>query len=60
MTNSKNIVLEYLKNDPTPKKSGDIVSDTGLDKKEVTKIINSLKKEELIYSPKRCFYQIKD
>jgi hypothetical protein len=29
---------------------------TGLDKKEVSKIIKELKKAGKIFSPKRCFY----
>ena len=31
---------------------------TNLEKSEVTKIIGKLKKEGLIFSPKRCYYMI--
>lgn len=36
---------------------GDIADATGIDKKELDKVIKMLKDQELIYSPKRCFYQ---
>ena len=39
---------------------GEIADIAGLDKKEVDKIIKILKKEEKIYSPKRCFYDVKN
>lgn len=38
---------------------GDIATAVGADKKEVDKVIKSLVKEEKIYSPKRCFYDVK-
>ncbi|MFV9568048.1 MarR family transcriptional regulator [Thermoanaerobacter mathranii] len=36
-----------------------IVKKSGLDKKEVEKAIKELKKEDLIMSPKRCYYSAK-
>lgn len=39
-----------------PMKSGEIAEMIGADAKEVSKVINTLKKEGLIASPKRCFY----
>lgn len=42
-----------------PLKAGQVAELSGLDKKEVAKIIKVLKTEETIYSPKRCFYEIK-
>lgn len=39
-----------------PMKTGEIAEATGLDSKEVSKIIKELKKEGKISSPKRCFY----
>ena len=53
---SKEKVLATLKSAPDPMKVGDLVTATGLDKKEVDKAIKALKSEELITSPKRCFY----
>ncbi len=56
----KQIVIDFLRNSGEPKKSEEIAKGTGLDKKEVTKIINKLKKEGIVYSPKRCYYQVKE
>ncbi len=49
-------VLEALEKAGKPLKSGEIAEITGLDKKEVDKIIKKLKKEGKIQSPKRCYY----
>lgn len=40
-------------------KSAEIVEKSGLEKKEVDKIIKKLVAEGKAYSPKRCFYQAK-
>jgi len=53
---AKEKVLEALKNAPTPMKAGELVIATGLDKKDVDKAIKALKKDELITSPKNCYY----
>ena len=42
-----------------PLKAGEIAELSGLDKKEVDKVMNVLKTEELIVSPKRCFWEPK-
>jgi len=52
------IILKALR-DNGALKSGEIAEKTGLAKTEVDKIINKLKSEEKIFSPKRCFYDIK-
>ncbi len=52
----KDIVLKTLKDSSEPLKGGEIAEKSGIDKKEVDKIIKKLVKEELIHSPKRCFY----
>ncbi len=57
MENSE-IILKTLK-DNGALKSGKIAEKTGLPKTEVDKIINKLKSEEKIFSPKRCFYDLK-
>jgi len=49
-------VLDTLKKEGAPMKSGDIAKKAALDKDEVAKIIDRLKKEGKIASPKRCFY----
>lgn len=52
-------VLEALKNAKDPLKAGEIAEITGLDKKDVDKAIKALKAEDLITSPKRCYYAAK-
>lgn len=42
-----------------PMRPGEIAEAAGLDKKEVDKAIKALKDSELIFSPKKCFYQVK-
>ena len=56
MEDKKNLVLEAMKKAQKPLRPGDIAKMTGLDNKEVSKIINELKKSGEVTSPKRCFY----
>jgi biotin operon repressor len=56
MTGKEEMVLEAMKKAGKPVKSGDVANMTDFSKNEVTKIINALKKEGEISSPKRCFY----
>lgn len=42
-----------------PMKAGEVAAATGIDKKEVDKIIKKLVAEGKVDSPKRCFYGIK-
>lgn len=51
-------VLDFFAKADKPLRTGDIVEGTGLDKKEVEKAMNKLKKEEKIVSPKRCYWEI--
>ncbi|MCK4890570.1 MAG: HTH domain-containing protein [Candidatus Aminicenantes bacterium] len=53
-------VFETLKKSDQPLKGKEIADLAGIDKKEVDKAIKKLKKEEKIYSPKNCFYSIKE
>ncbi|ADD03314.1 conserved hypothetical protein [Thermoanaerobacter italicus Ab9] len=53
------IVLKTLRESSKPLRPSDIVEKSGLDKKEVEKAIKELKKEDLIMSPKRCYYSAK-
>ncbi len=55
--NNAQKVLNAMKKAGAPVRSGDIAKVTGLDGKEITKIIGELKKEGKISSPKRCFYE---
>ncbi len=49
-------VLEAMKKAGKPVRPGDVAKATGLESKEVSKIISELKKEGKVISPKRCYY----
>ena len=53
---AKEKVLEAIKKADAPVNAGKVVELTGLDRKEVDKAMNQLKKEELIVSPVRCMW----
>jgi predicted transcriptional regulator len=55
----KEIVLKALKDSKEPLKSGEIADKCGHDKNAVDKAIKILVKDDLITSPKRCYYQAK-
>jgi predicted transcriptional regulator len=55
MDNEK-IVMDALTKAGEPMKATGIAEATGLDKKEVDKVIKKLKKDAKIHSPKNCFY----
>ncbi len=59
MDENKQVVLDAMKKAGKPLKGGEIVELCGLDKKEVDKIMKVLKKDELIISPKRCYWEPK-
>lgn len=54
---AKELVLETLKKSGTAMKAGEIAEAANIDKKEVDKALKTLKTEEKINSPKRCFTQ---
>ncbi|WNY28733.1 hypothetical protein MmiEs2_09360 [Methanimicrococcus stummii] len=56
MTPDEEKVLKAMKDIGKPVRPGDVAEATGIDSKEVSKIIASLKKLELVDSPKRCYY----
>ncbi len=56
---AKDIILEVLKKESEPLNAGRITELTGLDRKEVDKAMKALKDEELIVSPKRCYWEPK-
>jgi peroxiredoxin Q/BCP len=56
MENKKELVLKAFEKAGKPLRPGDIAKETGIDSKEVSKIIKELKKEGKIDSPKRCYY----
>lgn len=49
-------VLQAMNKAGKPVRPGDVVKITGLESKEVSKIINNLKKKGKVSSPKRCYY----
>ncbi len=49
-------VLDVLNKEGKPMRPGDVAEKAGLDKAAVGKIIDKLKKEGKVTSPKRCFY----
>ena len=53
------VILEYFNNAEKPASAGQIAAATGIDRKEVDKIMAKLKKEEKIVSPKVCYWEIK-
>lgn len=55
----KDKVLETLKSSEKPLKGGEIAEISGIDKKDVDKAIKQLKTDDLVESPKRCFYSVK-
>ena len=55
----KQIVLKTLKDSKEPLKCGEVAEKCGLDKNAVDKAIKFLVKEDLVTSPKRCYYQAK-
>lgn len=57
MDNGKK-VLDYMKNAGAVK-SAQIAEATGVDAKEVGKIVKKLKDDGLVISPKNCFYELK-
>jgi predicted transcriptional regulator len=57
---NKDIVLSIFKSSSKPLKPGDIAATLGIDSKEVSKIIKDLREEGKVYSPKRCYYALKE
>jgi len=55
----KDKVIEAFKSAGKPLRPGDIAKSTGIDSKEVSKIIKELCEEGIAHSPKRCYYALK-
>ncbi len=56
---TKEKVIQAMKDAGVPLNAGKIAELTGLDRKEVDKAMTALKKEEAIVSPKRCYWEPK-
>ncbi|NLM12280.1 MAG: MarR family transcriptional regulator [Epulopiscium sp.] len=52
-------ILDFFSNADKPVSAGQVAEATGIDRKEVDKIMKKLKAEEKIVSPKRCYWEIK-
>jgi DNA-binding IscR family transcriptional regulator len=55
----KELVLDAMKKAGEPLNAGKIADLTGIARKEVDKAMAKLKAEELIESPRRCYWQAK-
>ena len=55
----KEKVVEVFKKSNKPLRPGDIAQELGVDSKEVSAVIKKLKEEGKLFSPKRCFYDLK-
>ncbi len=53
------VILDFFKKADQPVNAGLVATETGIDRKEVDKVMNKLKKDETIVSPKRCYWEIK-
>lgn len=56
---SEEKVMQVFTEAGKPLRPGEVAELSGMDKKEVDKIIKKLKDADKIYSPKRCFYEPK-
>jgi DNA-binding MarR family transcriptional regulator len=55
----EDIVIKTLSEAGKPMKAGEIAEKAGVEKADIDKAIKKLKKEEKIWSPKVCFYDIR-
>ncbi|MFX1309878.1 MAG: transcriptional regulator [Promethearchaeota archaeon] len=56
---TKEKVLDVFKSADKPLRPGEIAVQTGIESKEVSKIIKELREEGKVFSPKRCYYALK-
>lgn len=56
MDKKEKSILDAMKKEGKPMRPGDIAKKAEMDKDEVSRIIDKLKKEGKVSSPKRCFY----
>lgn len=56
MSNTEQRVLSAMKKAGKPVRPGDVAKETGIDSKEVSKVIKELKSKGKVYSPKRCYW----
>jgi len=56
---TKEKILKSFEEAGKPMRPGEIAKMINIDSKEVSKYIKALKTEGKIYSPKRCYYDVK-
>lgn len=56
MEDKEQMVLTAMEKAGKPVRPGDVAKMTGLESKEVSKTIKSLRKKGKVISPKRCYY----
>lgn len=54
----KELILKAFQTEGKALKTGELVEKTGIDSKEISKLIKELQSEDKVYSPKRCYYDI--
>ena len=55
---SKDAIIKAMEKSGKPMKGGEIAEASGVDKKEVDKLIKKLVAEGKVDSPQRCFYAL--
>ena len=56
MSDNTEAIYDAFTGSEKPLKAGEVAEITGIDKKEVSKVIKILKKEGKLVSPKNCYY----
>ncbi len=56
MEDKEKLVFEAMKEAGKPVRPGDVAKSLNMESKDVSKIIQALKKQGLVNSPKRCFW----
>lgn len=57
--NNYEVVLNYFNTQTEPVNAGKVAEATGVERKEVDSIMKKMKNEEVIVSPKRCYWEAK-
>jgi len=52
-------IIETFKTVNKALKTSELVEMTGIEKKDIEKLIKKMTTEGILYSPKKCFYDIK-
>ncbi|MDF2890334.1 MAG: MarR family transcriptional regulator [Clostridia bacterium] len=53
------VIMDFFNKSEKPVSAGQIATATGIDRKEVDKVMTKLKKEGIIVSLKVCYWEIK-